>query len=270
MGGEFFLRSAPNIVIDQTKWAKVLALITADMKMNDVPGRDSQVYAFEYVDPKAAFNTTWDSKGQVVPTKDSFNKYFRLRWEWSDEAVENQLGGRKRSDWSSVRRVCERLCDNFPGLFALVVCDGFSGVEDDEDNIYYDGFGRKYKKLDYNYWPWKDNICPKDAIVEHQYFALDRVKVILPDERQGKASNSSGGASSEEAKVEDKQSEATVQTAELKNAHEGHDLLQQYRFQFSAMETIIYEQRQLIKQQQEVIAVLLSMQQEQQSKKRKV
>ena len=271
MGGEFFLKCAPNLIINQTKWEQVLKLITADINMSETPGRNSKIYAFEYVDPKACFNETSGSTGDRNRSNDSNHKYFKINWTWSETAIENLLGGRSRSDWSSVRRVCERLCDNFPGQFALVVCDGFSGYRDDEESIYYDGIGRRYKKVDYNYWPWTDKMRPSEDIEEYRYFALDKVKIVLPDEKQTKMNDCN---KSNPSGMKINQLEATTQTIDLVSTKEFEDreLLQQYREQFAAMEGIIHDQQQQIKQQREIIAVLLKMQQpkEQEDKKRKL
>ncbi len=272
MGGEFFLQCAKNLIINQTKWEQVLKLITADIYMRDTPGRNSKIYAFEYVDPKACFNRAddWDDDGNG--SNDPYHKNFKINWTWSEMAIENELGGRSRSDWSIVRRICERLCDNFPGQFALVVCDGFSGCDDEDGNIYYDGIGRRYKKVDYNYWPWKDKMRPSESIVRpsgsiegYQHFALDKVKIVLPDEKLNKIDDSG---------MKKNKVEATTQTVNLARTKELEDaeLLQQYRGQFAAMERIIQDQQQQIKQQRDVIAVLLKMQQshEQVHRKRKV
>jgi len=138
MGGEFFLTYKPTAIINQEKWVQILREITADSEQGDVPKRDAEKYAFEYLDP------VYQSKS------------FRVAWKWGPFAIDNKLGGRSRSDWSCVRNFCQRLCDNFPGQFALVVCDGFSGY-DDAAMMYYDGLGTNYKEGNYEFWPWTDN-----------------------------------------------------------------------------------------------------------------
>merc|ERR1740129_1235199 len=59
----------------------------------------------------------------------------------------------------------------FPGKFALVVCDGHSGYG--EQDIFFDGLGTGYHKLDWEHWPWTETPNPN---------AQD-----APDERSSKA-----------------------------------------------------------------------------------
>eukprot|EP00928_Gymnodinium_smaydae_P041197 TRINITY_DN27888_c0_g1_i1.p1 TRINITY_DN27888_c0_g1~~TRINITY_DN27888_c0_g1_i1.p1 ORF type:complete len:420 (+),score=38.56 TRINITY_DN27888_c0_g1_i1:359-1618(+) len=92
-------------------------------------------------------------------------KSFRLKWKWGEDAIESELGGRRRGDWRIVRFVCEQLCSKFPGKLALVVCDGFSGFNDDEAAKFFDGTSPGYRKVDYKVWPWTDDVG-EDSVVQ--------------------------------------------------------------------------------------------------------
>jgi hypothetical protein len=169
MGGEFFFKQKPGFVLDEQEWQLALQLAVAIM-LQKKPWQDGfsaaptmstdmdDEYAFEFED-----TVKW-SHGDP--------KSFRLRWVWSDKAIESNLGGRHRTDWSSVRLVCEIICKLIPGKFALVVCDGFGGYG--EEDIYFDGLGSGYHKLDWSYWPWskapnpKAESIPKNAMTKEQ------------------------------------------------------------------------------------------------------
>ena len=69
------------------------------------------------------------------------------------------LGGRsRRHNWEYIAHSLEIVCNAFPGLFAIVVCDGFDGYSDelDEANIFFDGTQASWQAIDWNTWPWKD------------------------------------------------------------------------------------------------------------------
>ncbi|CAE7435750.1 unnamed protein product [Symbiodinium necroappetens] len=130
MGGEFFLRLRKDHKIEQKTWEEALRRVVDTLGGTaDTDHRfDGPEYAFEFEDPAAKW-------GGDPPTP----KTFRLAWQWGPEAIQSELGGRRRSDWSTVGKVCKMLCDHFPGRLALVVCDGMSGYEDDLGDMFYDG-----------------------------------------------------------------------------------------------------------------------------------
>lgn len=76
-------------------------------------------------------------------------------------SVQSHLGGRRRSNWSKVARVCQFLCDEFPMQLALVVSEGISRYDDKKgitfysegDVMYYEGTGY-WKEVDHRKWPW--------------------------------------------------------------------------------------------------------------------
>jgi hypothetical protein len=202
MGGEFYLTCKPDATIDQDKWEQVLRRITSGIKLSHVPERNPETYAFEYVDHGAFWGAGGISKIKVP-------KSFRIKWIWSSRtpsavveypciysttsAIESNLGGRQRTDWSTVRKFCESLCDNFPGIFALVVSDGFSGYEDDNGTIYYDGIGGRYHQVDYEFWPWTGKMPSLTAdtaphtgeaviSVETRSVDVDHASLLLPRE----------------------------------------------------------------------------------------
>ena len=142
MGGEFFLRLREDHKIEQKTWEEALRHVVDTLGVTaDVDHRfDGPEYAFEFEDVEK-----W---GGDPPR----SKTFRLAWQWGPNAIQSELGGRRRSDWSTVAKVCKMLCDHFPGQLALVVCDGMSGYE--EKDMFYDGTTRAFRKLDYSRWPW--------------------------------------------------------------------------------------------------------------------
>lgn len=92
MGGEFYLIVRKNATITQSEWERALIkMITkfagrlgdSDHVFHPADGKGK--YAFEYVDPYA----TW---GGVDPKP----KSFRLQWKWGPDAIESDLGGRRR------------------------------------------------------------------------------------------------------------------------------------------------------------------------------
>ena len=153
MGGEFYLCTKPHTAIDPTAWKSALQEIIGKLTAmgcasdHTFTTDPSQEYAFEFVDSCAS----WEGP---EPTP----KSFRLKWNWGEDAIQSHLGGRRRGDWRIVRFVCEHLCSKFPGKLALVVCDGFSGYNDDEGDKFCDGTSHGYRNLDYNVWPWANDI----------------------------------------------------------------------------------------------------------------
>lgn len=175
MGGEFYFTHNPRSEVDEEEWqlALQLALVfllqkrpwyggsspapTVSTDMNDE-------YAFEFEDS--------------VERSDGEPKSFRLTWAWNGNAIESKLGGRKRTDWTTVKNVCELICTFMPGKFALVVCDGFSGYG--ENNIFFDGLGGgKYHKLNWEYWPWGDVPNPRGESIPSVGMNKERMKVLI-------------------------------------------------------------------------------------------
>ena len=153
MGGEFFLRIKKNNNIHQSDWSKVLCkmmYVLYQERREIFENEDGTEYNFSF---QMTSTYAFQYEDSVASWSDGVPKSFRLKWQWGDDAVENNLGGRHRGDWSTVRLVCEFLCDHFPGQLALVVSNGFSGYNDDLGTIYYDGMGCKYKECPYDSWP---------------------------------------------------------------------------------------------------------------------
>lgn len=142
------MRSREKSRLKRTAVEKALRDIirTLGAKADDDHKFDGKEFAFEFVDP----NESWAGKDPK-----SFDpKSFRLAWTWGPGAIENNLGGRRRTDWRLVAEVCKVLCDHFPGQLALVVCDGMSGYHDDAGDHFYDGTCKSFQKLAYDRWPW--------------------------------------------------------------------------------------------------------------------
>lgn len=157
MGGEFWLALSRDNKVTEYTWTAALRDIVR--QFGDEYGDEDHVfehqgaeYAFMYIDPNYP------------------GKYFGLKWEWipGGGAIESNLGGRRRTDWRLVVQVCKFLCDQFPGQMALVVSDGFSGYNDDQGSMFYDGTPPKptvlsligrgqrpagWHEVDYKKWP---------------------------------------------------------------------------------------------------------------------
>jgi hypothetical protein len=75
--------------------------------------------------------------------------------------IVSKLSGRKRSDYSEIKKVIMALCDIFPAMFRFVICDGIGGYNDDAGSVCYTG-----KKSDdgsrtrgWREHTWKDCDC---------------------------------------------------------------------------------------------------------------
>mmetsp|Transcript_11563 Transcript_11563/g.20479 ORF Transcript_11563/g.20479 Transcript_11563/m.20479 type:complete len:494 (-) Transcript_11563:236-1717(-) len=156
MGGEFIFRHNTDSVVTEQEWQLALQLAIGFL-LHKKPWQHSEApaptlstdtedeYAFKFED--------------TVRWAGGDPKSFRLRWAWSKEAIESNLGGRQRTDWTAVRELCEFVCIFIPGKFALVVCDGFGGYG--EEDMYFDGLKPGWHDLDYQYWPWSRTSNPK-------------------------------------------------------------------------------------------------------------
>lgn len=156
MGGEFYLVLSKDNRVTEFTWTVALRGIVRKFAENGDEDHEFQCegadHAFLYIDPN-------------FPTKK-----FGLKWAWvpGGGAIEDNLGGRRRTDWSVVVKVCKFLCDQFPGQMALVVEDGFCGYNDDEGGKFYDGTPSKptvlsliglrptgWHMADYKEWPFR-------------------------------------------------------------------------------------------------------------------
>jgi hypothetical protein len=150
MGGEFYLAKREDNNINPKCWKRALSNVIEKLRMD----------LYESNCSKVEFNQFGTSPYAIEFTDDHYpSKTFKLKWVWGENAIDQHLNGRKRGDWSMVRTICELLVDHFPGDLALVVCDGFSGYNDDMDIIYYDGIKHSsnrlgYKQGSYQSWPW--------------------------------------------------------------------------------------------------------------------
>lgn len=149
MGGEFYLALRKDNAVTPDSWA--LALREIVEQFDEEEDKDHHFstteFAFSYEDPVHK----WGGTNPQQP------KHFRLKYEWGDDAIQNGLGGRHRTDWSLVARVCKALCDEFPGDMALVVSDGISGYNDDAGTKFYEWTPqRKWQDVNYGAWPWTD------------------------------------------------------------------------------------------------------------------
>ena len=163
----FYLTAHPHNAITAREWQRALFDLQCELadRIRDAhhvfPEHGSSV-AFRYVDPYCQW------RGKPDGTR-SQPKSFQLYWEWDEHAIQSHLGGRRRSNWSNVARVCQFLCDEFPRQLALVVSEGMSHDCEDEKKtgtafyysegavLYYEGTGC-WKEVNYRKWPWINKI----------------------------------------------------------------------------------------------------------------
>lgn len=131
MGGEFFLRVKDEEAfkkIDPLRWQEVMKALKdkfePELKSCELLhyAFDAEDKAFEFVDKGAQ-----SSLGQHKAF--SFPKI--LDHSLPDGGIGNGLGGRRRTDFSQVGRVIVFVCQAFPNVFQLNVCDGIGGYHDD-------------------------------------------------------------------------------------------------------------------------------------------
>ena len=102
-------------------------------------------------DQYALFFEDYPSKTLALP--------WRLNLYQPDLGIVWTLGGiSRRYNWEYIAHSLEIVCNAFPGIFAIVVCDGFDGYSYglDEANIFFDGTQSSWQVVDWNKWPWKD------------------------------------------------------------------------------------------------------------------
>mmetsp|Transcript_71085 Transcript_71085/g.197468 ORF Transcript_71085/g.197468 Transcript_71085/m.197468 type:complete len:251 (+) Transcript_71085:99-851(+) len=158
MGGEFFFCKKPDASVTEKQWLLTLQLVGYFLEEENV----KPLWYCPAPPPIVSFCTEDEFAFQFVDTvcwSGGEPKSFKLKWKWGEDSIQSNLGGRHRTDWSVVRMVCEIITKLLPGKFALVVCDGFNGYNDEAGDMYCDD-GEGYKAVDYEYWPWTNKLKP--------------------------------------------------------------------------------------------------------------
>lgn len=93
----------------------------------------------------------------------SFGLPWRLDLMHYYAGILNGMSGRNRSGEATdfTVKMLMILCQAFPRLFAIVMCDTLYPCEDDDEDtvfdlrdLYYDGTTYGFKRLNYEEWPW--------------------------------------------------------------------------------------------------------------------
>lgn len=147
MGGDFFLWVQDKRAfeaIDASAWRNLMLELPERfgdwedlVAMGCEVSFDKGDKAFEFRD-----KVTWTS-GE----RKSFSLPKVLDFNQPDGGIVSKLGGRRRTDWRGVRNVIMAVCNRFPGVFRLTVCDGIGGYNDDEGCWYYDGIDGEVRRV---------------------------------------------------------------------------------------------------------------------------